>query len=409
MNIQMARIERDLEALSQFGAGKSGISRFAYTREEREALSFLRGLMEEVGMEVIIDPIGNLVGRYKGTQADLPAVMVGSHIDTVPSGGKYDGAVGVIGGIEVVRAMVDQKYRPRHTVEVIVFVNEEGYRFPGPMLGSHALAHGLTAKDLENRDQAGVTLGEALKGVGLEPVRASMAKRNPQTIKAYLELHIEQGRVLEHKGLSVGIVKGIAGLLSAKAEIRGKADHAGSTPMHARKDALAGAAEVVLAVERIAKEAPGGNAVATVGFLAVEPGAGNVIPGSVKLSFDIRDIDLDIRTDVVDRIKETLAKICRERQLQGKFEIVEDEKPCTISDGMIELLQKSCLRAGFPVFALMSGAVHDAMNMHSITETGMIFVRSREGISHSPLEHSTLEDIGAGVEVLYEAVKELSR
>lgn len=408
MKIKTERIGRDLEALSRFGAAKSGIFRFAYTPEERQALSFLQSLMEEAGMMVQVDPIGNLVGTYRGGEENLPAVIMGSHIDTVPGGGKYDGAAGIIGGIEVVRTMVDEGYRPRHPVEVIVFVNEEGYRFPGPMLGSHALVYGITAQDLENRDGDGISLTEALKGVGIDPQKAYMAKRNPLGIKAYLELHIEQGSILESQGLSVGIVTGIAGLLSAKAEITGKADHAGSTPMPGRKDALAGAAEVILAVERIAKESLGGNTVATVGSLQVQPGAANVIPGKVLVSFDIRDIDLDMRTRAVEGIKVALDEICRHRQLQGVFQVIEDNKPCKIPKSMVERLKAGCQRAGIPAFEIISGAAHDAMNVHSIAETGMIFIRSKDGISHSPLEYSALEDIGAGVEVLYEAVKELS-
>ncbi len=408
MKTKVGRIERDLEALSEFGAKGEGISRFAYTPEEGEALSFLKNLMAEAGMEVNRDPIGNLVGRYPGTDENLPAVIMGSHIDTVPCGGKYDGAVGVIGGIEVIRTMVNEGYRPKHAVEVVIFVNEEGHRFPGPMLGSHALAHGLKEDDLENQDHAGITLRDALRGVGIDPAKACMVKRSPSSIKAYLELHIEQGSILESQGLSVGIVKGIAGLLSAKAEITGKADHAGSTPMGGRKDALAGGAEVILAVEKIARESPGGNTVATVGSLQVQPGAANVIPGKVVLSFDIRDMDLDIRTRAVEEIKAALAEICRQRQLQGKFHVIGDDKPCKISSSMVGLLQAACQRAGFPAFEMMSGALHDAVNMHSITDTGMIFIRSKDGISHSPLEYSTWEGIGAGVEVLYEAVKEVS-
>lgn len=407
MNIELSRIERDLEALSQFGHTDCGINRFAYTREEREALSFLRGLMEQAGMEVKMDPIGNLVGRYQGTEENLPAVILGSHIDTVPCGGMYDGAVGVIGGIEVVRMMAEHQYRPKHPVEVMVFVNEEGHRFPGPMLGSHTLAHGITEQDLENRDHEGVTVREALMGAGLDPGLAHTAKRDPATIKGYLELHIEQGAILESKGLAVGIVNGIAGLLAAKAEIRGKADHAGSTPMHGRKDALAGAAEMVLAAERIAKES-GDNTVATVGFLQVEPGGGNVIPGRALLSFDIRDIDLEVRTRAVENIRTALQEVCRRRQLEGDFRITVDDQPCVISGSMVNLFKEASQKAGFPVFELMSGAVHDAVNMHSITDTGMLFIRSKDGISHSSLEYSSIEDIGAGVQVLFEAVKKLS-
>ncbi len=408
MPVNRDRIVQNLERIARFGMSPAGINRYALTREEREAVGFVSGLMTEAGMRVSIDPVGNLIGRLEGTEPDLPAVVVGSHLDTVPNGGKYDGALGVVAGLEVTRALQEDGLRPRHPLEVIAFVNEEGHRFQPGLFGSHAFSQGVTADMIsEIRDDAGVSFSEALRQCDLDPAKVHLARRNPLTVKAFIELHVEQGCVLEEANVPAGIVTGITGMVSARLTITGSANHAGTTPMAHRKDALAAAAEVVLLVERVARNEAGPRTVATVGVMRAEPGASNVIAGKVHLDVDLRDINEAVISLAMSRIETGLQEICGRRSVTGTVSRLEEIPPCILPERMVQLLKRAFARQGQEAFTLPSGAAHDAMNVARLTDVGMIFVRSKRGISHSPDEYSSPEDIETGVRVLLDAVKDL--
>ncbi len=420
----------------QGGQGGGGVTRLAFTPEDLEAKRLVARWLEEAGARVRFDAAGNVIARYLGTVADpvepaghadgaqikgLPAVMAGSHTDTVPEGGRFDGAVGVIGALEALRVITSLPEKPRLPLEVVIFANEEGSRFGGGLFGSRALAGLWTPADLEaRRDAKGLSQAEAMAAQGFDPSRIQEARREPGSVAAYLEMHIEQAGVLESLGLPVGLVSGIAGPVFLQLKLTGEANHAGATPMGLRRDALCAAAELVLAAERLAKGDAGGGGrgrdsgrvrttVGTVGSLRVRPGAVNVIPGEVEMSFDLRDIDEAARDEAVLGVKAAIAEVCARRGIGWELKETHHQHPVPISPEMLGLLQEAASAAGVPVHQMPSGAAHDAMIMAGLTGAGMIFVRGLEGgVSHSPRELCSSSDIAAGTRVLLAALLRLA-
>lgn len=307
MKINGARLRDSLDALAKFGRDAAGgWTRFSFTREFMQARELFRRLMEEAGMVVRVDAAGNLIGRLEGLDSRSPVVAAGSHIDTVKNGGKFDGSFGVAGALEVVQTIRENNVPHRHPIEVIVFVEEEGSRFGSGLFGSRAMVGEIPVDLLyRQKDKDGITLFQAMRSAGLNPERIADARVPAGYYKAYFEMHIEQGKILESLGISVGIVEAIAAPVWLKAVLHGRADHAGATPMRLRRDALAAAAELVLVAENIAKEA-GEPTVVTVGKLSVRPGGINIIPGLVEMTFDIRDTDAARRDKVVEYMKEAV-------------------------------------------------------------------------------------------------------
>lgn len=404
--IQVERLWNRLMQLGEIGKQTSGgVTRFSFTKEEQEAKRLVASYMEEAGMHVREDAVGNLIGRFDGRRADMPAVVIGSHIDTVPHGGKFDGALGVLAGIEVVQTLNEQQIELDHPVEVIAFTDEEGSRFGLGMIGSRSIAGTLTQEQLQQADQDGITIGEAMKQSGLDPNTIEEAKRESSTIKAYVELHIEQGRVLEKEGLSAGVVSGIAGPLWTKWIISGEAGHAGATPMDSRKDPLMAAAEIMQFMEEEAKKHPA--TVATVGQIAVKPGGVNVIPGEVEFTLDLRAIDEAIRDKAETNIKAYAEQVCRKRNVVLNIEALQRITPVPCSGAIQEVIREACRKTGVEPIILPSGAGHDGMQFKT-WPIGMIFIRSKDGISHNPAEWSSKEDCGKGTEILYESVLALA-
>ena len=401
------RLWRRISKLGEIGRQQAGgVTRLSFTEEERAAKSLVASYMEEAGLSVREDAAGNLVGRREGREREAPAVLVGSHVDSVYNGGDFDGPLGVLAGVEVAHAMERSGVECERPVEVVAFTDEEGARFSFGMIGSRALAGRLTPEDLEHEDENGVTVAEAMRGYGLDPERVGEAARPEGSVAAYVELHIEQGRILENEGLAVGAVTGIAAPVWRDFVLTGETGHAGTTPMGLRRDALAAAAEVMAVVE--AEAAATGTSVGTVGRLGVRPGGINIIPGRVEFSLDLRDIDEGVRDRVEEIILERAGEVCRGRGVGMETQLLQRMAPAPCSGTVRGAVEEACREIGVRPFALASGAAHDGMQLVDLCPMGMVFVRSRGGVSHSPDEWSSREDCEAGAGVLYRVVLDLA-
>lgn len=404
--IDIDRLMGRIEALSQISAPGPGVTRLSLTPEWQRANEVVGQWMREAGMEVRRDAVGNLIGRHDGATPEAPALMIGSHLDTVIDGGKFDGALGVLAGLEVVQSLADQGVRPSHPIEVVSFTDEEGVRFRTAFAGSRGMAGTLTERDLDAIDESGVSLAEAMRDCGFDPQAFRSARREPSSLLGYLELHIEQGPVLEQQDLPCGVVSGIVGVTRYSWRVEGKAGHAGTTPMVHRHDALAGAAQMVLAVEQVARQQTG--CVATVGTLTVEPGAANVVPGAVEGMLDIRHIDEDERRVAFERIREEWERTCQIRGLTLAVDRVTDAASAPCAPRLISAIADALAEPGQEPLELISGAGHDAMEMASITNIGMLFVRCASGLSHNPAEEASAADIARGTAALRAAVLALT-
>lgn len=407
MSINQERLWNRLIELSQFGKLENGgVTRFSFTEDERRAKDKVISYMVEAGMKVMEDAVGNVIGRKEGRLSNLPAVLMGSHIDSVPNGGIFDGNLGVLAGIEVVQTMNEKNIETDYPIEVIAFTDEEGSRFGFGMIGSRALAGTLIREHLHYKDVDGIMIEQAMKNIGLDPTQISKAARNPESVKAYVELHIEQGRVLENHDLSVGIVSGIAGPLWTRWTLKGEAGHAGATPMKMRKDPLIAAAKIMLYIEEETKRYE--SAVATVGQINVKPGGVNVIPGEVEFSLDLRDISLEDRDKLEDSITSFAYRLCENEGIEIGIETLQRVDPVPCSQEIRTVIEDSLSKVGVPSLTLASGAGHDGMQFKDFCPVGMIFVRSKDGLSHNPEEWSSKEDCGVGTSVLYETILQLA-
>ena len=382
----------DALGAAPFSDMAGGLYRGYLTPAYAAAQDAVAGWMADAGMTVRRDPAANLIGRHEGATPDAPALLIGSHLDSVRDGGRYDGPLGILLGVEAVAALNGR--RLPFAVEVIAFGDEEGSRFPAAMLTSRAVAGTLSAAALDVTDAAGVALADAI-----DIATYGDARRPPGTTLAYLEAHIEQGPVLEAEGRAVGTVTGIAAQLRYAVRVTGTAGHAGTTAMGLRRDALAGAAEMVLAVEAIAT-GTASDVVATVGRLDAHPGAANVIPGAVAFTLDVRAGDADRRDAAAAAILDWLATIAARRGLGLAVERSHDLPASPCDPALMDLLDAATIAAGQPVRRLMSGAGHDAMVMAALGPTAMLFVRCRGGVSHNPAEHVDPADAEIALHVM---------
>ena len=404
MRIDRKRLERAIEALGRIGATeRGGLSRLALTDDDRQARDLMVRWMREAGLRVGVDRMGNIFGERAGAAAG-PPVMIGSHIDSVPTGGRYDGQLGVLCGLEAIRALDDAKVRTRHPVTLVVFTNEEGARFQPAMIASGVMAGKIALEDAYNaRDKDGRRLVDELERIGYLGPEPCV----PRPLRAYLELHIEQGPVLEEAGLSVGVVEGIVAISWSRLTIHGVQDHAGPTPMRIRHDALVAAAEVVGGVRRIATTL-GGDIVATVGNLTVHPNIVNAIPGRVTLSIDIRDP----RTETLDRalpmVDTAVREVCTREGVRHELEHYWRVPYTPFAPDVVDAVERAARAAGAPCRRMISGAGHDAQYMAAIAPAGMIFVPSRGGRSHCEEEFTPLDDIEHGANTLLLAALDLA-
>jgi allantoate deiminase len=392
------RIWDHCEALARLSESPDTLTRVFLSPEQAAASELVLGWMREAGMAAHMDAIGNVVGRYEGDRPGLPCLMLGSHLDTVRDAGKYDGMLGVVTPIECVHALHAAGKRLPFAIEVVGFADEEGVRFGATLLGSRAVAGTFDQSALEATDTSGVTMRQALTSVGLDPGKIPTAARKRNEVLAYAELHIEQGPVLEAEGLPVGVVTAINGLGRYAIEIAGSAGHAGTVPMHLRRDALAGAADCVLAVERLCASSP--ELVGTVGKIECQPGAINVIPGKVKFTVDIRSPRDEERVAAVERVLAEFRAICARRQLGLESTKLFENKTTPCAPWLMEQMGAAVAAEGIAVRKLPSGAGHDGMAMIDLADIGMIFVRCEKGISHNPAERITLDDAGTAARVL---------
>jgi N-carbamoyl-L-amino-acid hydrolase len=402
-HVDGARLQASLRKLGEFGANPDGgVSRIGFSEADLAGRAYVTDLMRAAGLTVHIDAAGNIFGRRPGS-ASLPVLLFGSHIDSVPHGGNFDGDVGSLGALEVVRALNDRHIRTRHPLEVVVWTNEEGGRFYFGSFGSDAAAGQLPA-DIAGREAgSGDRLADWLTRMGGDAAQLATARIERGSVAGYLELHIEQGAVLEEAKIPIGVVLGIVAINSRRCTATGFANHAGTTPMNRRHDALAAASRAVLAVRQEVRAQPG-RQVGTVGWMTVEPGAINVIPGRVTFTVELRDLDEARLERIAARILEQFDLIGREEQVEIRCATPELSKAALTSPAFREMIQAAAREAGLKTLELPSGAGHDAQNVARFAPIGMIFVPSRGGISHSPLEYTAPEDVANGAEVLYRAL-----
>jgi len=407
--INKRRLLRDLNAVSRIGIGDHGsVTRLVFSIKELRSRQFLIHQMRQIGLQIHIDRIGNIFGKLDGQNPKTPALLVGSHLDTVLHGGKFDGTMGVIAALEAVRTLKEQKFTLESPVEVVCFVGEESSRFGYSTLGSSLVAGEVQAKDLAYAaDAQGTKLADILASMGIYRNNLRSMRRDPSTMKAYLELHIEQGPILEAKKRSIGIVTSIAAPTRFRVIFTGQADHSGTTPMEMRKDALVAASELIVAVEEICRKyshMKKGRVVGTVGAMKIEPGVINAIPGKAELSVDIRSITAEAKRRVVRLVHTRIHEIARRRKIRAAILPLREEEPVPLDKRLIRMLQECCKSRNIVYEIMPSGAGHDAMQMAKVTPAAMLFIPSRRGISHSPLEWSEPEDICLGAQLLLDSI-----
>ena len=405
VEINSSRVNDNLQALKQFGlTAQQGNDRVAYSDHERNARSFLIEKLQKLGLTVNIDQAGNLSARRPGRDPMAPIIAFGSHIDAVPNGGHYDGNVGSIGALEVMETLVEKNIQTTHPFELLIFTNEEGGVF-----GSRALAGEIKPEALAVVTASGYTNAEGVQRIGGDPENIEVVIRKPEDLHAFIELHIEQGSTLYDQNIAIGVVEGIVGLKWWDVTISGFANHAGTTPMNRRKDAMLAAAEFTLMVNRVIKSYPG-RQVGTVGRIAAFPGAPNVIPGKVVLSLEIRDLDSSKIAQLFEHIQQEATLIGEQYNTSFNFSPIDATSNPALTDPRIQqIIRDQADRLGLSHIDLPSGAGHDAQDMALLTPTGMIFIPSVDGISHSPQEYSTPEAIAQGTELLLNTLLEIDR
>src|SRR5882672_7292640 len=397
-------IVRRINALGDISETSSDLTRIFLTPEHRASADLLLSWMREAGMRAQLDAIGNVCGRYEGERPGLPCLMLGSHYDTVRDAGKWDGPLGVISAISCVADLSRRGLRLPFAIEVVGFADEEGVRFASTLLGSRAVAGTFDESVLGARDRDGISMREALAKFGLDPDHIGKAARARRELHGYVELHIEQGPVLEQQNLPVGVVTAIAGATRLAANLSGMAGHAGTVPMAPRRDALAGAAECIVAVEQFCK-ADSDGLVGTVGAITALPGATNVIPGRVSFTLDIRaPADTHRKLAVADIVRRIEA-IAKRRELSLQIDVTHENRTVPCAPWLKAQVAEAVAAESYPVFEMPSGAGHDGMAMIDIADVAMLFVRCRGGISHNPAEHVELADADAGARVLLRLIE----
>jgi N-carbamoyl-L-amino-acid hydrolase len=397
-----------IAALAEFSAGGPGITRLAFSDEDRRAGEYIEELMRQSGLSVRRDAFGNIIGRFEGSTPGAPAVAAGSHLDTVPEGGRYDGVVGVVGGLAAIRRLTAQGPLA-NPLELIVFMAEESSRFGFGTMGSKAMIGSASPAWAKAKDLAGVQFPDALARHGIDYAGIRAATRSREEFKAFVELHIEQGPVLERAEKAIGIVEAIAAPTRLRIVVEGEAGHSGATPMDARRDALVSAAMIILAIQEIALEQAHRGTVGTVGVIHNHPNAMNVIPGRVEMGVDIRGVDHESVIETIQDIKDAVSTIAEGQETPVAIEVVTADRPVPLNAEIAQTIESVCLQLGVSFKRMNSGAGHDAMNMASLTPAGMIFIPCRAGISHNPAEEADPDDIMRGIDVLTATLQQLAK
>ncbi len=408
MTINATRLQQHFEAMSLIGKiGETGTCRPAHTALEKQGFQLAAFWMEEAGMTTHIDNFGNLIGRLQGSNSELPVLMIGSHLDSQPYGGRFDGVAGVLSAIEVVTTLTENNYQPIRSIDVISFADEEGWRFNKGLFGSRGILGKLETGELQRTDKDGITREQALLDFGCDITQFRQSEYAAGSIYCFLELHIEQGPVLDIANKPIGIVSGISGPLWLTVKLKGMAGHAGSVPMTIRKDALVGAAEIIVALNQIATQIPGAPTVGTVGTLTVFPASRNIIPEEVTFTVDLRDIDLDRRHRYEKQLMDNIKAITQKHQLTYTISEDTNSEPRYCATWLKAIIQEQCHALQLDAPELMSGPFHDALTLSYCCDYAMIFIRSKDGISHNPLEYSSYKDLAFGTNVLLGTVLEI--
>ncbi len=409
IDVNSARLSGELVELAGFSeAEPPGVTRILFSRPDQEARDFLKRLFTAAGLDVRADPAGNIFARWPGTDPTLPAVATGSHTDAIPYSGRYDGTVGVLGGLEAIRALQATGLRPRRSIELIMFTSEEPTRFGIGCVGSRLLSGSLTPTAAATlKDSAGATFDEVRRAAGCAGDLAGVALAAGH-YAAFVELHIEQGPLLEREGVPIGAVTAIAAPAALRVRLQGESGHAGAVLMPDRKDALCAAAEIILAVEQAARSSGRADTVATTGVCQVHPGAVNAIPGKVLLEIDIRDIQLDARDRVVDQVRRAIAEAASRHGAAAEVEVLNADPPAEAAAEILSAIEAACHGLDLNCKRMVSRAYHDSLFMARICPTGMVFIPCRNGVSHRPDEYSSPEAIACGVQVLALTLAELA-
>jgi len=408
--IDAKRFERNFNAISEFGALKGGgLTRLAFSKEDLEAREFLINLIEKNGFKLKIDNVGNIYAIYDdGCEADAKPVCVGSHIDSVPNGGFYDGTLGVMAGLEALTAIKEAGIKLKRPLWLINFSCEESSRFKTATIGSKIISGKLSQQRLhELKDEDGISLFEAMSAAGFKPQNLDEAILKENSLHAYLELHIEQGPVLERSAISVGVVSGIAAPIRFEITIQGKADHSGATPMNMRSDALLAASHIIIAANKFAKSKK--TAVATVGYVHAKPGVLNVVPGEARLGVDLRDIDKKSLDELNLELRNFIKELSCELNFSYEIRELSSDEPVKLSEHAINLLEDEAKKLGVKTLTLPSGAGHDAMNLTKLASSvGMLFIPCVDGISHNTKEEINFKDAVSATKILTNALIRLS-
>jgi N-carbamoyl-L-amino-acid hydrolase len=407
LSVDFHRLQSDLEELAAIGRREDhGLYRVAFSDEDMQARAWLESKIREAGLELYVDGAANIHARL-GPVGEKASVVTGSHLDTVPGAGHLDGALGVVAGLECLRRLKEESTKLKLPLELISFTDEEG-RFGG-MPGSQAIAGKLTPETiLSARDLAGVSLVDAMNARGYDALLSLRARRKPESIHAFVELHIEQGPVLDRRGVNIGAVDGIVGLFKWHASFVGAANHAGTTPMDMRCDAFSGLVEVASAIPRILEENGGGRSVATIGRVGLHPGAANVVPGRAEFTLEVRDVDSGVLSDLSGAFRRSMSAIARRRELMFEFEVLSQLEPVACDAAIVSTVEEVAQELGQSHIRMPSGAAHDTQQIASVARAGMIFVPSKDGRSHSPAEWTPWENIEAGANVLLGTLKRLA-
>ena len=408
--INSKRFEANFNAISEFGALKGGgLTRLAFSKEDLEARKFLINLIEKNGFKLKIDNVGNIYAIYDdGCEVGAKPVCVGSHIDSVPNGGFYDGTLGVMAGLEALSSIKEAGIKLKRPLWLINFSCEESSRFKTATIGSKIISGKLSQQRLhELKDEDGISLFEAMSAAGFKPQNLDEAILKENSLHAYLELHIEQGPVLERSSISVGVVSGIAAPIRFEITIQGKADHSGATPMNMRSDALLAASHIIIAANKFAKNKK--TAVATVGYAHAKPGVLNVVPGEARLGVDLRDIDKASLEELNLELRNFVGELSRELKFSYEIRELSSDEPVKLSEHAINLLEDEAKKLGIKTLTLPSGAGHDAMNLTKLASSvGMLFIPCVDGISHNTKEAINFKDAVAATRILTNALIRLS-
>lgn len=404
------RIIEDIENISNYNATPgNGITRFSYSEEDRLAREYFIQEFEKIGLKVKIDGVGNIRARLDGLDSHLPIVMSGSHIDTVLHGGKFDGVVGTVGALEVARTLVENGIKTKHPIEVVIFTEEEGSNFGTSMAGSKVMVGEYGLDDIKNmKNYKGISMYDMAKKFGLDPDEIEKDVINPSEIKAMIELHVEQGQILDNEKIPIGIVEAIAGSKWLKIEFKGMPNHAGATPMHLRQDPLVAAAKVIDGLNTIVRKKAFRTTVGTVGKILCEPNIVNCIPENVSITLDIRDVNPDGIDIVVKEVGDLLEYIKENYNINYSINETGESAPIILSKDVTDIIEEEASKMGIKYKRMNSGAVHDSSMLAGITEVGMIFVPSINGRSHVPEEETDYNHVKKGCNLLLASIISLA-